>query len=133
MTRIAAISGAGMAPRRAGRTTGSFILPGDKAEPTAEAAPAAPAALLALQEAPKVDDVAVCAQRRAAAVLAELRGLQLDLLRGSMDSERLARVAALALPQEAVADPLLAELLAQVALRARIELARRHAGAVSSF
>lgn len=126
MTRIGAIGG-GIAPARRGmRREGGFALPLGAAAAEARSAGAAAgvSALLALQEQPSraAPDRAMA---RAETVLDELRGLQLDLLRGRADPDRLARLAALSESAAAQADPALREALAQVALRARVELARR--------
>jgi hypothetical protein len=64
------------------------------------------------------------AQRRADSILDELQGLQADLLGGRADPARLARLAALGTGEEG-ADPGLRDTVRAVALRARIELARR--------
>ena len=64
------------------------------------------------------------ARRRATCILDELRGLQAELLGGRPDSARLARIAALQAGEDG-ADPGLREAVRAVALRARVELARR--------
>ena len=64
------------------------------------------------------------ARRRAASILDELQGLQAELLGGRADPARLARLAALQSGEEG-ADPALREAVRAIALRARIELARR--------
>jgi hypothetical protein len=90
-------------------------------------------ALLGLQEqvAPlQVEPAAERAARRGREALVELQGLQLDLLRGSADPGRLARLAALAVSTD-VADPVLRRTLDEIALRARIELARHRAASAS--
>lgn len=66
------------------------------------------------------------ARRRAASILGELQGLQAELLGGRPDPARLARIAALQTGEDG-ADPELREAVRAVALRARIELARRAA------
>ncbi|MDB5415765.1 MAG: flagellar assembly regulator FliX [Rubritepida sp.] len=63
------------------------------------------------------------AQRRGSAVLDELEGLQLALLSGRIGMGGMSRLAALA-EGEAGADPALRELLLEISLRARIELAK---------
>jgi hypothetical protein len=63
------------------------------------------------------------AQRRGSALLRELAGLQLALLDGAIEPARLSRLALLA-EGEAGADPMLREIMAEISLRARIELAR---------
>jgi hypothetical protein len=123
-------SAAVVAPRRAPRMGGGFTLPDS---PSAEAAGAASAtgsvaALLAMQEDTggqrQPEDPPA---RRAAMALDELRDLQLDLLRGAADPARLERLAALASSGTIHADPALKPLLAEILLRARVELARRRA------
>jgi hypothetical protein len=130
MTRIGAIGGGPSPARRGVRPAGGFALPpgAEPAEARSAGAATAVSALLALQEQPPraAPDRALA---RAEAVLDELRGLQLDLLRGRPDPGRLARLAALAESGAAPADPALREALSQVALRARVELARRRPGA----
>jgi hypothetical protein len=110
-------------PTRPRATGGRFVLPDAAAEAPAAtgAAGSSAVALLGLQEAPEPPDRR--ARRRAGAALAELRGLQLDLLRGAPSAARATRLAALA-EGEAVQDPALAAVVAEVALRARIEAAR---------
>jgi hypothetical protein len=108
------------------RREGGFAVPSGATTAEARSAGAAGAvsALLALQEQPAVVTVDR-ALARAEAALEELRGLQLDLLRGRPDPERLARLAALSESEAVGAGPALREALSQVALRARVELARR--------
>jgi hypothetical protein len=130
MTRVIGIGG-GVAPaRRAGRALGGFRLAEPEAGPAAGAAAATGgvAALLALQEGEATAPVpppAERARRRAQAALAELQGLQLDLLRGAADPARLDRLAGLAETAADPADPVLREAVQEVALRVRVELARR--------
>ena len=106
---------------------GSFRLPGGGTAEAAESsalAGAAPVGLMALQEA---DDPAGRDRRghaRAQELLEELAALQTEMLRGGADPDRLARLAQLA-EGESPADPVLADALAGIALRARVELARR--------
>ena len=113
-------------PRAASRP-GSFRLPGGGTAEAAESsalAGAAPVGLMALQEA---DDPAGRDRRghaRAQELLEELAALQTEMLRGGADPDRLARLAQLA-EGESPADPVLADALAGIALRARVELARR--------
>jgi hypothetical protein len=129
MTRVGGITGGALPARRAaGRAGAGFALSGGTSarEGTATAAAGSVAALLTLQEqgAP-LEPPGERAARRGRAALAELKGLQLDLLRGKEDPGRLARLAALADSEEAAADPLLRHTLQEIALRARVELARR--------
>jgi hypothetical protein len=131
MRGIGGVSAAGApAARRGARPATGFALPGDR--PAAAAAMSAPdgiAALLAVQDegagAPPKREAPL---RRAALALDELRGLQLALLRGGGDDPaRLERLAALADGADPAAEPALRSLLAEIGLRARVELARRHA------
>ncbi len=114
-----------IAPGRAARSAGGFRLESGAAPATAAAAasPAAPVSLLALQEAAAVAERNARARSRGLALLQALGVLQAGLLRGVVDSGLPARLTALS-EGEAAADPALAELVAQVSLRARIELAR---------
>ena len=124
MTRVAGI-GSGAAPaRRAARAGGGFALPADIAAeaPTAAAAPGV-GALFAMQEQAPVAPPGERARRRARVTLDELRGLQLDLLRGAANPVRLERLAALS-EQAGVDDPALGAVLAEIGVRARVELAR---------
>lgn len=134
MTRIGGIGGSTAPARRVARGAGGFALP-EGAPDAASAAASAPGvpALLALQEAPAppAGQPEERARRRAGMALDELRGLQLDLLRGRADTARLERLAELAGPAEHVADPTLRAALAEVALRARVELARRRVATAS--
>jgi hypothetical protein len=118
---------------RALRGPGGFRLPGAaKASGGAEAAEgaAAPSAigLLALQETAPAAERDSRAQRRGQAMLDELAALQRDLLTGRADPARLHRLEALT-QGDAAADPALAEAVAAIALRVRIELARRQTAA----
>ncbi len=96
--------------------------------------------MLALQEAGPERPRERAARRHAEAMLAELRALQLQLLGGAAGGAggdaghaggdaALARLGALAGRLPEAADPELAATLAWLALRARIELARRPGGA----
>ncbi|BDG73033.1 flagellar assembly protein FliX [Roseomonas fluvialis] len=88
--------------------------------------------LLALQETAPAAERDARARRRADAMLDELSALQRDLLRGRADPARLRRLADLT-QGETAADPALAEAVAAISLRVRIELARREsAGFLSS-
>jgi hypothetical protein len=83
-----------------------------------------PLGLMALQEE---DDPAGRNRRGAArgrALLADLAALQAELLGGTANPARLERLARLS-DGESPADPALADALAGIVLRARIELARR--------
>jgi Class II flagellar assembly regulator len=80
--------------------------------------------LLAVQENDGRTGRDAAARRRAASILEELQGLQAELLGGRSDPARLARLAALQSGEEG-ADPGLRKAVRAIALRARIELARR--------
>lgn len=123
---------------RQSRAAGGFAVPDGASTPAVAAAglTSAVGGLLALQQAESREPPEQRARRRAAAALHDLAGLQAELLGAAGDPRRLARLEGLA--QEASADgdsPLpaaLAEILAEVRLRARVELARRRPGRVSS-
>ena len=121
--------GGGPAPARRARSAGGFALPGQAEETgeamgTAAAAAATPLGLLALQESgPDPRERDAQAARRGAALLRELSGMQREALSGRRDPERLNRIASLA-EGESAADPLLADALAGIVLRAKVELAR---------
>jgi hypothetical protein len=117
----------------AGSSGGGFVPPSDAradaaaAPPVALSGPVTLESLLALQQ---VDDAT--AQDRQARdhgrrLLRELGGLQAALLGSGGLTETLGRIGALADALPAASDPELAVALAQVVLRARIELAR-HGG-----
>jgi len=125
--------GAVAEPARRGRAGGGFALGGGAADAAAGlVATGGVAALLAVQEDGRGGRrSAERAVERAESGLAELRGLQLDLLRGVADPARLARLAALADSPESLADPVLREAVQGVALRVRVELARRRMAAAA--
>jgi len=132
MTRVGVIAGGTAPPRRTGRSPGGFALPGAGGGATTNAASAAGevVALLALQEeSSSLPPPNERAARRARAALDELRGLQLDLLRGRHDPARLERLEALAGSEMALGDPGLRAAVEEIAIRVRVELARhRQAG-----
>jgi len=119
--RAATIAGPGAVPARAGAA--GFALPAGR--PPA-AVPALPlAGLLAVQEEAVEPPADRAARRRGRALLAELSGLQRDLLGAGVDGARLVRLRALAAEvPPAATDPALAAALAAIVLRARVELAR---------
>jgi hypothetical protein len=86
-------------------------------------APASAIGLLALQEGAPAAERDARARRRGEAMLEGLAMLQAALLGGRLDPARLARLADLA-EGEAAADPALQAVVAGVALRLRVELAR---------
>jgi Class II flagellar assembly regulator len=135
MSRVGGITGGALPARRPARAGGGFALPGSSTaqEAAATAATGSVSALLGLQEQrAAAEPPGERAARRGEAALAELDGLQLDLLRGTDDPARLARLAALADGAEAAADPMLRRTLAEIALRARVELARRRVATASA-
>ncbi len=114
------------APRPPARNAG-FAVPSGRAE--AAAGPAAPAGvslggMLALQEAESGEVRDREARRHGNVMLAELVRLQQALLEGRADPATLRRLAVLAGNVPAAADPGLRQAMADVALRARVELAR---------
>lgn len=116
------------ASARAARGAGGFRLAqgqGAASDVAASAAatPATALSLLGLQESGAAAERDARARARGLALLAALSALQAGLLRGVVDAGLPARLAALG-EGEAAADPALAALLAQVTLRARVELAR---------
>lgn len=131
MTAIASVGGpAGMAaPARAAAPGTGFAVP--SAPPAAAAAgasgiaPAAMAGLLALQEGATGDRRALPAARRAGrALLGALSALQAALLAGQGEAGALEGLRDLLGAMPPAEDP----VLAAIALRCRIELARREAG-----
>ncbi|MBW6399625.1 flagellar assembly protein FliX [Roseomonas sp. HJA6] len=119
-----AVTGKGRA-RQAG--AGGFSLSSATAGEATTAqgmAAAQPIGLLALQEGIPVAERNARARRRGEAALKGLIDLQLALLGGAADPARLAALAAgLPRPEDA-AEPALAEALAAIRLRVRVELAR---------
>ncbi|CAH0141706.1 flagellar assembly protein FliX [Roseomonas sp. CECT 9278] len=123
----------GRAPRGAG---GGFHLGAGVAESGATEAAERPAAasaigLLALQETAPAAERDARAHRRGEAMLRELAALQRDLLAGRSDPARLHSLLELT-TGEAAADPVLRDAVAAIALRVRIELARRQTAAFLS-
>ncbi|WP_161993482.1 flagellar assembly protein FliX [Muricoccus nepalensis] len=109
---------------RAGKA-GAFRLP-ESAREVAGAGAAqevAPLGLMALQEAEDATGRNRRGAARARDMLRDLSALQMGLLAGEADPEALQRLAVLA-EGEAPPDPVLADALAGIGLRARIELAR---------
>lgn len=91
------------------------------------AAAAVGLSLLVAQEGGNRGGRDAAARRRAASILDELRGLQAEALGGRRDPARLRRLAELQAGEDG-ADPGLRETVRAVALRARVELARRGCG-----
>ncbi len=129
--RIGGPGGVAAAGRAARPGRAGFALPGGGGATAAEAAHAGSAVaapglgLLALQSGQQDGERDAAARRRADSLLEDLAGLQAELLGGTADSARLARLAALASSGEAGADPGLREVVEAIALRAQVELARR--------
>ena len=139
MEPINGVRGTGPVTARAGASRGgAFSVPEGTAAPAGDAAGAAEAeevaeatlaGLLSLQEesgAGEVRDRA--ARRRGRDLLAELAGLQRDLLAGGPDEARLARLAGLAAAVPEAADPRLRAALGAIVLRVRVEAARYGVG-----
>ena len=91
---------------------------------TSESAEVALGGMLALQEAESAEVRDREARRHGEEILAELLKLQRALLEGGPDPTALRRLAVLAGNVPAAADPGLRQAMAEVALRARVELAR---------
>ena len=111
-------------PSGARRSSTGFALP-DAGAPsvTGPEAAAAPFGVLGLEQGWTPAERDAAAQRRGAAVLRELDALQLSVLEGGVAATQLSRLALLA-EGEAGADPALREILAEISLRAQVELAR---------
>lgn len=129
MVELRGVTG-GMAtgPGRGARASaGGFRL--GRAGGGAQAAPAQGVAapqgvgLLALQETAPAAERDARARRRGEALIEELAALQAGLLAGRVEPARLRALASLS-AGEAAADPALAAILAEISLRARVELAR---------
>jgi hypothetical protein len=121
------VGGAGPIGRAPARGRTGFALPESKDAAASAAAMGVAGVglgLLAVQQGHSDQERDAAARRRADGLLEELAGLQAELLGGTADLGRLQRLAALA-EGEAGADPTLREAVAAVALRARVELARR--------
>lgn len=139
MRGLSGVSGRGAASGARGgggaaRSPGGFsvdgpgaVAGGTKASAAAATTPATALglSLLAMQEhGSRRNGRDAAAQRRAASLLDELQGLQAELLGGQPDALRLARLAALQTGEEGV-DPQLNAIVRAIALRARVEIARR--------
>ncbi|WP_338662524.1 flagellar assembly protein FliX [Pararoseomonas sp. SCSIO 73927] len=118
----------GQGARGAARPGGAFRLPGvarsAEAAGAAPTAAAAPIGLLAMHGADEAAERDRRGAARARDLLRELSALQAGLLRGTVDPDGLARIALLA-EGESPEDPVLRDALTGIALRARVELARR--------
>lgn len=119
-------------PGRAAGAQGRFRVPTDgsanAASETRESAAAdgvsIAASLIALQETIESGERDREAKGRADAMLEELAALQRAMLGGAISPARLASLAALSDQAGLAADPRLADLVAAVSLRAKVELAR---------
>ncbi len=132
MTAIAAVGRtAGLvAPAHPPAAGTGFTLPGVPSPASiaaAEISPAAMAGLLALQEGVSGYRRDPAARRAGEALLGALSALQRALLAGGGEAAVLARLRALLADMPPAEDPALAAALAAIALRCRIELARREA------
>lgn len=126
MGPVRPVSGGSVAGPRAVRRAGRFALP-EEAQAASISGPSAPGALgglLALQESLAPEPAESRARRRASAALRELTGMQLEMLGGAADPARLGRLSVLSEAEAESAEPALASILQDIALRARIELAR---------
>jgi hypothetical protein len=127
---IGPIVPAARSPARPSARGIGFAVPGGQAEaalcPAAatEACEVSLGGMLALQEAESGAVRDREARRRGQEMLAELLRLQRALLAGHRDLPALRRLAALAADIPDAADPGLRQALAEVTLRARVELAR---------
>lgn len=133
MRGVSGVSKGGAVPagtRVGARSASGFSVAGAVAGGAAAATGAASAtaavgiSLLAAQETGDRAGRDAMARRRANTILDELRALQAELLGGRPDAARLARLAALGDGEDGT-DPGLREAVRAVALRARIEVARR--------
>jgi hypothetical protein len=113
------------APARARRTgpTGFALPEAGPQEAAAASAATAAQAMFAFQDEWSPAEADAAAQRRAQAVLGELGALQLAMLGAGADPARLSRLALLA-EGEVGADPVLREIMREISLRAKVELAR---------
>lgn len=116
--------------RRGGQTGGGFRLGAAEETQQAQKSQAAqPAqqvtALLALQEVPDAARGPSRGIRRGLDLLDQLDRLRIELLSGRVSPVRLERIAhVLRSQRERIADPVLADVLAEVEVRAAVELAK---------
>lgn len=128
MVGVRGVTGGLAAATSRGRAGGGGFRVGGSA-PQAAAAPASQAeaagavGLLALQECAPAAERDARARKRGEGLLRELAALQAELLAGRVDAARLRALVALS-EGTAAADPALAEVVAAISLRARIEAAR---------
>lgn len=126
--RTKQVGGSGGARRSGG--TSSFSLPEEA--PAGRPAPVAPmpaaydvAALMALQSVEGPGERRRKAIKRGFALLDSLEGIRLDLLAGDLSPERLETLVELIGQQAPSDDPRVEALVADIELRARVELAKR--------
>ncbi len=139
MMMVGGVAGSAPAQRATRRSAAGqgFALPQADAAEVAETADTGAAAAVALggmlflqeEDGPEIRDRR--ARRHGQAMLKELGQLQTALLGGAADGEALRRLSALAGTVPEAADPMLGSLVRSVALRARVELARREAPLVA--
>lgn len=128
----------GSAVRRTGKSAGGGfrIEPADGGEgPVQQAAASKPAAiidgLLSIQEVPDATTSPSKGLRRGLDILDQLDQLRLSLLAGSIAPQRLKRLlAALRTRRQATGDPRLEAILAEIELRAAVEVAKFEAAGV---
>jgi hypothetical protein len=117
--------------RRPARAAPGFAVPSDAAasgHAVAEAQPAPPlASLLALQEVGGEAPEDRQARSQGQQILSELAALQRAMLTGNDEAAVLRRLAELAATLPRATDGRLAALVSAIVVRARVELARRHA------
>jgi hypothetical protein len=128
--RVAGASAASVGRTKSAPAPGGFSVAegGISAERVAKPSapqPAGLAGMLALQEAEAETAGNRKARRQGLAMLDALQALQQGLLSASQPGEALAKLVTLAGDPASVTDPKLAEVLAAIRLRARIELLRR--------
>ena len=127
-TKSVRANGAKRAPSNAnGAGFANHLGQSDVASPTETATgPGSVAALLAVQAAGDPLEGRRQAYDRGEAILKRLDGLHMALLDGRVDDDALIKLSAeLAQTMSAPSDPALSELLAEIELRAAVELAKR--------
>ncbi len=118
--------------RKSGEATNGFVVPSQGASgPTSSAAvPAGVAgvqgldAILALQSVDNADDRERRAVRHGHDLLDQLEALRADLLAGQISPQRVGALLSLIRAKQAAEEPKLAALIDDIALRARVELAK---------
>jgi len=128
-TRGVRAGGAKRQPSAASKSGFSSHLDGPTAQAATEAAsgPASIAALLAVQATGDALEGRKQAYDRAEGLLKRLESIRVALLEGRLDDAALRRLAEdLKREAGAVADPIMAETIAEIELRAAVEPAKRH-------